>query len=86
MTDFEADEAVDDLGRAGEVGDGTPVVCCLFIFLAGGGLVSVEGEGFEGAGRFAREELGNCIPKAGSDSDFLRVLYGMMEVKSRSVA
>ena len=48
VTDFEVDDEVEDLGLEG---DDVPVVCDLFIFFAGGGLFSVDGEDLETAGR-----------------------------------
>jgi len=65
-----------DRGLDSDTGDGGFEVCDCFRFFVGGccGGDSLTGEAFVIEGRCAREELGSCIPRDGSDRDFLRVL------------
>ena len=61
------------------LGDGEVASCDRFVFLIGGSPVSplgVGGDGWEAA----RDRLGTWMPSSDSDSDFLRVLYGIVAV------
>jgi hypothetical protein len=58
------------------VGDSEP--CDRFTFLLGGATSSDEFEGGERAAARDACETGRWIPKLGSDNDFRRVLYGIL--------
>ena len=68
--------------EAGDDGDSEPELCERFTRFARGIICcgSFSSCTFEIEGRCERPVLGSCMPRAGRDNDFLRVLYGMATI------